>query len=50
MLAMGLEDLAFSDVFDESRVEPGRKLLKIYRTVQVPDKGNEDEETKSLLI
>ena len=50
MLAMGLEDLAFSDVFDESRVEPGRKLLKIYRTVQVPDKGDkEDEETKSLI-
>lgn len=35
MLAAGLEDFAFSDVFDESRVDPGRKLLKIYRGIGV---------------
>ena len=29
--SVGLEDLAFSDVFDEARVENGRKLLKIER-------------------
>ena len=28
---MGLEELAFSDVYDESRVENGRKIVKIER-------------------
>ena len=29
--SVGLEELAFTDVFDESRVENGRKLVKIER-------------------
>ena len=31
MKSVGLEDLAFSDVFDEAKVQNGHKLLKIQR-------------------
>ena len=32
--AFGLEDLAFTSIFDETRVENGRKLIKIERSKQ----------------
>ena len=32
--SVGLEELAFTDVFDESRVENGRKLVKIERSTR----------------
>lgn len=35
----GLEDLAFTEVFDESRVENGRKLVKIERNSQERQRG-----------
>ena len=35
MSSVGLEELAFSEVFDPDRVENGRKLLQIERNRQV---------------
>ena len=32
--ALGLEDLAFTSIYEESRVENGRRLLKIERSKQ----------------
>ena len=44
MSAVGLEDLAFSEVFDASRVENGRKLCQMERNRRIRDQamsGNE---------
>ena len=38
--SVGLEDLAFTDVFDESRVENGKKLVKIERSTRQRSGGN----------
>ena len=37
--AVGLEDLAFSEVFDASRVENGRKLCQIERNRRLRDEA-----------